>query len=560
MVSAELRLQPDALRYTLPRFLDDVAERYGARVALRFEGRDVTYLQLREEARRLAKGVVAAGVVKGARVALLMSNRPEWLSAAFAVAMTGAVLVPVNTYAAPDERDFILRHGDASVLLLQPALAKHAFAEELLARHGELAGGAPGRLRCAALPQLRRIFCLELEATRGGVEPWSLLIEGGAGESDALLDSLAGEVTPSDDALLIYTSGTTARPKGVLHRQRAPVIQSWRFADLMRLAPGDRVFTAQPFFWTAGIAMSLGATLAAGATLLLQEIFEPGEALALIERERATTVHAWPHQDKSMAEHPTAGSRDLRSLRNLEFSSPLAKLAGIEKDEWGIYGSYGLSETFTLASAFGADAPAALRHGTNGPVLRGNAMRVVDPHTGAELPPGQKGEIAVKGLTFMAGYHKVEPENYLDAEGYFRTQDGGFFDADGNLHWRGRLSNLIKTGGANVSPLEIEEAMKSYPGAMTSVALGVPHPTLGEVIVLCVVPAGASRAPDAEAIRAFLRERIASYKVPRAVFVFAADEVAYTGTQKLQLDPLRAKALERLAAARARIAGHVYGT
>jgi acyl-CoA synthetase (AMP-forming)/AMP-acid ligase II len=305
--------------------------------------------------------------------------------------------------------------------------------------------------------------------------------------------------------------------------------------------------------------MSLGATLAAGATLYVQERFDPGEALALIERERITALHAWPHQSQAMAEHASAATRDLGSLRKIEFTSPLANLAGLEKDVWGIYGSYGLSETFTLASAFGADAPPELRHGTHGPPLPGNRMRVVDPHTGAELPAGEKGEIAVKGLTLMAGYYKVEPENAFDADGYFRTQDGGFFDADGNLHWRGRLSNLIKTGGANVSPLEIEEALRGFPGLLASVAVGVPHPTLGEVIVLCAVPTDAARPPDRESIRARLRERLASYKVPRAVFLFAPDEVAYTGTQKLQPGPLREKALARLAAEQVEIAGFAYG-
>lgn len=545
-------------RQTWPHFLEDVAARHGARVALRFEGQAWTYDQLLAEARQVAKGLIAAGVTKGSRVGVWMANRPTWVSAAFGASMAGAVVVPVNTYATPDERDYILRHGDVSTLLMQEELLHHRFAEDLLRDHEGLRAASPGGIRLPALPQLRRIVCLGADETRGAIDPWQALLDGGERERDELLDACIAEVTPSDEGLIIYTSGTTSRPKGVVHRQRAAVIQSWCFAGLMGLTPEDRVYTAQPFFWTAGIAMSLGATLAAGASLVIEESFDPERALACIEGEGVTTVHAWPHQEKSMAEHPSAAERNLQRVRHVEFTSPLAKVIPLEEDVWGIYGSYGLSETFTLATALPADAPAPLRHGTNGPPLPGNTVRIVDPETGAPVPTGEKGEIALKGPTLMLGYAKVEPENAFDAEGYFRTQDGGFLDADGNLHWKGRLSNLIKTGGANVSPLEIETALADYPGVKTAHAVGVPHPTLGEIIVLCAVPTGAAGSLDLEAIRAHLRDRIAAYKLPRYALEVAAADVAYTGTQKVQLDPLREKALESLCASREEIGGYTY--
>jgi fatty-acyl-CoA synthase len=335
------------------------------------------------------------------------------------------------------------------------------------------------------------------------------------------------------------------------------VIQGWRFAELMAFTPEDRVYTAYPFFWTAGIAMALGASFAAGARLLLHEIFEPGEALALAARERASSLQVWPHQAKAMAEHPDAAGTDLSSVSKIEFGSPLAKLAGLERDEWGIYASYGMSETFTLATALPANAPAEHRKRTHGPTLAGTALRIVDPHTGAVLPAGEKGEIAVKGLTLMSAYAKVEPELALDADGYFHTQDGGHLDGAGELHWTGRLSNLIKTGGANVSPLEIEERAGRFPGVRSAHAVGVPHPTLGEVIVLCVVPT-AGAAVDVIALEAFLREALSAYKLPRASFVLRPDEVSYTGSQKVQVDPLRAWAHEKLCAQRAEIGGFTY--
>jgi acyl-CoA synthetase (AMP-forming)/AMP-acid ligase II len=186
------------------------------------------------------------------------------------------------------------------------------------------------------------------------------------------------------------------------------------------------------------------------------------------------------------------------------------------------------------------------------------SLRIVDPESGAPLARGEKGEIAVKGLTFMRGYYKVAPELYLDADGFFHTQDGGSLDDEGYLHWSGRLSNLIKTGGANVSPLEIDEALTQYPGMRVGLAVGVPHPTLGEAIVLCAV-----RIPGAEisqdAVRAFLRERLAAYKVPKCVLLFDEGDLAFTGNQKVQLGPLREAAENRLAAEGIEIDGHHYG-
>jgi fatty-acyl-CoA synthase len=544
---------------TTAAFLRELTGRHGGRVALRFPeaGVEWSYRDLEREARRLARACIGAGVVKGARVALLMGNRPEWLAGWLAAGLVGAVLVPVNTFAPPDEIDWILRHGDASLLLLQPELAGHRYLDGLLERHPGLADAEPGRVRCAALPQLRRAACLGLGIARGGVDTWAAFLAGADTVSEALLDAVAAEVSPSDDALIIYTSGTTERPKGVLHVQRTPLLQSRRFAELMDLSPDDRVWTSQPFFWTAGIAMSLGATLDAGARLVLQEVFDAGRALELIERERVTTVHAWPHQEKALGEHPDAARRDLSSVRKTRFCSPLARLAGLEKDTWGMDASYGLSETFTIAAALPARAPAERRAHSSGRALPGMELRILDAESGAPLPPGAPGEIAVRGTTLMRGYYKLPPEQAFDPDGFFRTQDGGSLDADGELHWTGRLSNLIKTGGANVSPVEVEAALRAYPGLRAALAVGVPHPTLGEALVLCAI-AQQGAAPDGEAIRAFLRERLAPYKVPRRVLFFAAEELAYTGNQKIQLGPLRSAALARLAAERAEIAGYRY--
>jgi len=568
--SAELRLQPDPARYTLPAFVEDVAERYGDRPAVRFEGTEIDYRDLAADCRRFARALAAAGVGKGTRVAVWMANRPQWIVAAYGASMVGAVVVPVNTFATSRERDYILAHSDATVLVLQRRLLKRELLSELVADHPQIATAATGAIQCEGLPSLRRVVCFDrfddtgarASATHsqwatGGVERWEDLLARADEVTDDLIAAMAAEVTPADDGVIIYTSGTTDLPKGVVHYQRAPVIQSWRFAELMELTPDDRVWTAQPFFWSAGMAMSLGATLAAGACLVLQETFEPGAALALIESERPTTLHAWPHQEKAMAEHPDARTRDLSCVKRIEFSSPLAPVVGLQEDVWGTYGAYGLTETFTIASSLPASAPAALRAATSGRPLAGTDLRIVDPEDGRELARGERGEIAVQGLTTMRGYHKVDRTRCFDADGFFHTSDGGWFDDDGYLHWTGRLSNLIKTGGANVSPAEIEAVLADFPGLTTCAAVGVPHPTLGEAIVLCAV-AAPGMVLDPDAVRTAAAGKLATYKVPKHVEVVARADVEFTGSQKLRVEGLRELMVARLAAAGVTIAGHRY--
>ena len=275
----------DNERLTMGRFLTEIADEFGESCAIRFNREDISYIELQSRSRALAKALVAAGVVKGARVAVQMANRPEWAVASFATGLIGAVLVPINTFATSEERDYILRHSDASLLIVQPQL----------------------QLYLNALPQLRRVGCLE--AGQGTVADYDSFIEAGATVPDAIIDEMSSEMHPMDDCCIIYTSGTTSNPKGVLHAHRAPVLQGHRFAELVLFTTEDRLYTSYPFFWTAGMAMSLMAPLAKGTKLILQEVFNPEEALLAIEQEKVTCIHAWPHQHKALGEHPSCKER-----------------------------------------------------------------------------------------------------------------------------------------------------------------------------------------------------------------------------------------------------------
>jgi fatty-acyl-CoA synthase len=557
---------------TLSGFLLEVTRRHARREALVFHEPDGgvvrwSYLELEVEARRVARAVLGTGAGKDSRVGILMGNRPEWVAALYGVALAGAVAVPLNTYFEPPELDYVLRHSDAKLLLTQTRLLGHSYVDQIVALCPELADAAPGELRSPRFPHLRRVVALGLGARRGAVQSWDEFIGLGDGASDALLDASAAEVTPADHAVIIYTSGTTAAPKGVLHPHRGPAIQSWRFAQQLRLDPSVRVWSAFPFFWSAGLVMVLGATLAAGGCLVLQEHFEPGEALRLLESERVTSPHAWAHQLAELEDHADWPRVDLSAIRHCEAFTSFGRHPTVHvEDAWSPRAAYGLSETCTIISSLPADTPREIRERSQGAILPGNLVRIVDRgdggfadrrrkagacdgdeegETGDALPVDAIGEIATKGPTMMLGYVKKLPEECFDEDGFFHTGDAGYVDDDGFLHWTGRMTDMIKTGGANVSPVELEETLLRHPGLKAALAVGIPDEKLGEMVVLCAVAHDGAGVDEGD-VRAFLRGRVASYKIPRRVLFFDEHELSLTGNAKIRSDELRKLATERL--------------
>jgi acyl-CoA synthetase (AMP-forming)/AMP-acid ligase II len=423
------------------------------------------------------------------------------------------------------------------MLLMQNELAGHDYLRTVSA----FAGGT-------TLPALRRAACVGLVERRGPIDPWTRFLERGDEVPSETLDARAGAVAPEDDGIIIYTSGTTAAPKGVLHAHAPACLQSRRFVRHLALDRDVRSWSAFPLFWTAGFAMVMGATFAAGGCLVLQERFEPGEALALLSAERVTAPHAWPHQMAELETHPDWAGTDLSALRYIESFSPFGRHPSVSAagDAWSPRAAFGLTETFTIVTSTPADSPAETRDRAQGRILPGNAIRIVDPASGETLDAGEDGEIAVSGATLMKGYVKVPRDQTFDADGFFHTGDAGSMDADGFLHWTGRTSDMIKTGGANVSPIEIETELLHHPGLKASGAVGVAHPTLGQIVVVVAVAQEGTRV-DEEDVRAFLRGRIASYKIPRRVLFVRESDLSLTGNQKIRPEDLRALAGARLA-------------
>lgn len=543
--------EPGLGALTLPGFLREVTERFCDREALVLRTADGierwTYAMLWERAVEVARALVALGVGKDSRVGIMMTNRPEWLAGVFGTGLAGGVAVALSTFSTQPELEYLLQASGVSILLFERAVLKKDFGAMLGELEPQIRAASPGNLVSTRFPFLQRLAAIGGEGgTEGAIESWSDFLAHGAATRREMIAARAATVTPASVGVLFFSSGSTSRPKGILGSHRAVTIQCWRWRRMLGLHDDVRCWSANGFFWSGNFGMAIGATLASGGSLVLQPTFSAVEALELMQAERVTLPHAWPHQWAQLEGAPNWSRTNLSSLRYVDASKPAAQHPTVSirwaEPRW----AYGNTETFTITCAFPSDSPAEVAGETHGEALPGNTLKIVDPRTGEIVPRGERGEIAVKGPTLMLGYIDAPIDETLDDEGFFRTGDGGYMDEKGRLIWEGRLTDIIKTGGANVSPVEVDGVLATIAGLKIGRTVGVPHDTLGEIVVACIVPHEGAVLEEA-AVRDYLKERLASYKVPRRVLFFREEDFSMTGNAKVKSASLRELAARRLA-------------
>jgi fatty-acyl-CoA synthase len=527
----------DALRWSV--------ERYWDRRALTFEGKSWTYAELSEEVQLYAGALVEAGVGKGSRVAIMMGTRPEFVFLLYATAMVGGVSVLISTFSTATEARWILHHSDASLLVAHTEIRGRPIREELL-QEIPGAGAADGPLRHAALPYLRRVqwFPNSPEIGDDLLSRWNDFLSSSQNVSTELIESRLSAVVPDDDASLLYTSGSTGTPKAVLHMHRAPTIQGFRMADCMAIGPADVTWTSFPTFWTAGLVTALFGPFGVGARTVLQESYEPAEALRLIEQERVSSIRQTAHDELRLVNEHERLCTDLSSVEIGVISSALRDLTLI-KDEVCETCGWGMTETFTQFTMVPFDANIDVRRETSGELQPGDRLRIADPETREQVGDGEVGEITIAGPTLFRGYYKQFPLLPLDEAGYFHTGDTGYIDAHGRLVFTGRLDRLIKSGGVNISPVEIEERLLGWGRTGPCTLVGIPHPTLGQAAVLGVVHREGENV-SADEVMDFLRGDFSNYKLPRRVLFFSAEEMPMTTSSKVVIAQLRDKVIQRL--------------
>ncbi len=519
---------------TLGHLLDDLAAAQPNADAVVFRATRLTCAQLTTRVNDVARALLALGVGKGDRVAILLGNRPEWLVTLFAAAKLGAITVGISTFSTARELAWTLDHARPSVLVTAEVVRGRdhlAAIEELVP---ELDGAAPGALRSERFPALRAVVTVGT-AQHDGIYRFDELTMPATTTRAAALREAQAAVAPDDVCYILYTSGSTATPKGVMLTHGGVIDNGFAIGERQHLGPADRLWLAVPLFWSFGSANALPAILTHGGAIVLQETFDAGEALALMDDERCTVYYGMANMARAMLEHPDRARRSLATMRTgLTIGLPediaMTMDAVNARELCNVYGS---TETYGNCAVTDAHDPRDLRLTTQGLPLPGMDIRVVEPDTGRVLPHGEVGELRVRGY-ITPGYYR-DPDATaaaIDADAYFRTGDLGLIGDDGRVRFRGRLKEIVKTGGVNVAPLEVEAVLLSHAAVKQAYVVGVPDVARGEAVVAAVELHDGATA-TADALVAFCRESLASYKVPARIVFRKADEFPRTPTGKI---------------------------
>jgi acyl-CoA synthetase (AMP-forming)/AMP-acid ligase II len=515
---------------TIPAMARDRARRSGDAEAVVDGDRRIDFRRLGAMVDDAARALVASGIQRGDRVAVWAPNSLEWIVAALGVTTAGAVLVPVNTRFRGTEAGYVLARSGACALFTVRGFLDTDYPA-LLADAG------------VELPALEHTILLSGDADDAAVG-WDDFLGRGGGVPDADLDERVASIGPDDPSDVVFTSGTTGNPKGVVmaHGQTLRCYLDW--CDWVDVRPGDRYLIANPFFHIFGYKAGILASLMRGATIVPLAVFDPDVVLELVERERITVLPGPPTLYFSLLEHPDRGRRDISSLRAMttgaaDIPVELIRRIAEELPFERVLTGYGLTEAGTVTGS-GRDDDVERVATTVGVALPGFEVRTVDEQ-GVDTPLGEPGEVVVRGATVMRGYLD-DPDATaaaIDADGWLHTGDLGTLDQDGYLRIVGRIKDMFIVGGFNAYPAEIENLLLRHARVAQVAVIGVPDERLGEVgKAFVVLTRGAAIEPAA--LMQWARGEMANYKVPRSVEFL--DALPMNATGKVVKDELRVRA------------------
>lgn len=489
-------------KLTMGALVETAAARWTNEIAIEDGDVRLTFAGLKARADQFSRALIAEGLEIGDRVGIWAPNSAEWELAAIGAEQVGIAVVPLNTrFKGREAADILGRSG----------------AKLLFSVTGFLGLDLPALLADEPLPALRRTVLLN----RGDEGQAAFLAQGEA-VSDAALAARIAAVSPDDVIDILYTSGTTGRPKGVMsaHQQNIRTFEAW--ANSVGLHEGDRYLIVNPYFHSFGYKAGWLAALLRGATVLPVPVFDTGQILEMIETKRISVLPGPPTIYQSLLDDPAHKTRDLSSLRLAVTGAASVPPSLIRRmhDELGIRDvltAYGLTETCGVVTATKAGDPPELVSASCGLPIPGVSLRLVDPE-GRDVPDGEPGELLVKGFNVMKGYlddPKATAEA-IDADGWLRTGDIAIRDEAGYLRITDRAKDMFISGGFNCYPAEIEALILDHPAVARVAVTGVPDPRMGEVCRAWIVPKPGETIDEAEFI-AWCRGHMANYKAPRSV-------------------------------------------
>lgn len=511
--------------------LDKAAARWGAAPGWVFEDRSISFEEMRDGSVAVARALMASGIQPGDVVAAWMPNRPEFAMLEFACARTGALLVAINTRFKAFEVAHMLGECRPRALFLVERFLKHDNLA-LLAEIG-LDIDAPGG-DFAGLTTL---------VTVGGqsddrLMDWSAFLARGGAVSTALLQERQAGRHWSEPLLIQYTSGTTAAPKGAMLNHRYVLNVGFELFANLAVVEGDAVMNTQPFYHIGGSCGALPTPLTLGCRMVIPEYYEPERVLRLIERERCVARTGFAAMYFAEIDHPAFARYDTSSVK-AGWCSGTPEMIERVRDATGIpYLMLTYSSTEVGGTASHWSDSWEQRSTTSGRPLVGTELAIIDPDTGAHLPPGSIGEIVMRGWWKMNGYfgQPALTQKAIDEDGWVHTGDRGSVDAAGCLRFLGRFKDMLKVGGENVSAEEIEGFLMTHPGVKQVAVIAAPDPRLEEV-PLAIVERVEGGVLDEAALIAFCQGKVANFRVPRHVR-FTTDW-PMTGSGKIQKNVLR---------------------
>jgi len=534
---------------TLADALDETVNRFPDKEAIVFNDRRITFRELKEKINKLAKAFLKLGLKREDKIAIMMGNCPEWVYARDAAIRIGALWVPINTRYKLPELEYILRHSDATTLVMVDEFLQINFIEMINKLCPELSRCEPGRLASEKLPLLKNVICLS-EKKYDGMFNFNEFLEYGSDVPDDELKEARSSIQPDDTANITYTSGTTGAPKGVMTSHSQFLKAMAAMAERFGTTEDDHILLPAPLFTNIGNLTGLIQGEMYGAPLVMLEYFNTPEVLRAIEEERCSIFTGPPAMYTMMIEHEDFKKRDVSSMRTgIIGGAPVTpEIVGRIAEEIGmkIFSAYGMTENSAITTMSEVDDSFEMIANTSGRLLfKDCEMKIVDPKTGKDLPQGKEGEIWTRGWLVMKGYYKMPEETAksIDKEGWFHTGDLGIMDQGGYLKVTGRLKDLIISGGFNIDPVEVGSLISQHPSVEMAQVIGVPDHRLGEVAMAFVKLKEGKECKEDDIID-FCMDRIGKYKVPKYVkFIEEFPVTAYGKVQKFKLKDMAIKEL-----------------
>ena len=536
-----LQTAPPFRDVTVGDLLSRLAGALPYREALVYGERRFTFAALEQEARTIARGLMALGVARGERVVLWATNVPEWVVLQFAVAKVGAILVTANTSLRARDVDYLLRQSEATTLITIRGFRDVDYVNELTAI------GAP----TGSIPGLERLIFLG-NPTPHGFTPYEDLRAAASRVSEAELDARSASVGPDDVINMQYTSGTTGFPKGVMLSSRNIVNNGEALGRVLGYTPDDRLCLCVPLFHCFGCVIGVLGAFTHGSCLCPVVAFDPRQVLETVHRERCTALYGVPTMFIAELECPDFRNYDLTSLRTGVMAGalcpePLMRRVMTEMHLPEITIAYGMTESSPGITMTPRDSSVAQRSQTVGPVLPELEVKIVDPITGEPRAPGERGELCCRGYNVMKGYYN-NPEATraaIDEDGWLHTGDEASLDPDGCFRITGRIKDIIIRGGENIAPKEIEDRLRDHPAVADASVYGVPDPYFGETVAAAVrlkpgVRPKTGATDDgvcAEDLIAWCASDLAKFKVPK--YVRFVTDFPLTASGKVQKYKLR---------------------